>query len=203
MKKHILKIGLVVFATFMTFSCNDDFLDRQPLDEISNESFWNTENDLAVYNNSLYHLARQDEQIPILHGHDDGFSSHRWALWQTEGFSDNTAPRHSRHNNFQKVRAGKHTIPGSPFWFGYRGWNFIRAINVGMANYGKADVTEEVRNKYIGEARLFRGWFYAEKVSKFGDVQWVEQELNIDNEEILYGKRDYLRGKTHKVTESQ
>jgi hypothetical protein len=190
MKKHILKIGLVVFATFLTFSCNDDFLDRQPLDEISNESFWNTENDLAVYNNSLYHLAREDEKIPILHGHDDGFSSHRWALWQTEGFSDNTAPRVSRHNNFQKVRAGKHTVPGSPFWFGYRGWNFVRAINVGMENYGKAEVTEEVRNKYIGEARLLRGWFYGEKVSKFGDVQWVDRELNVDDEDILYGPRD-------------
>ena len=44
----------------------DDFLDRQPLDEISNESFWNTENDLAVYNNSLYHLIRNDNDIPIL-----------------------------------------------------------------------------------------------------------------------------------------
>lgn len=190
MKKHILKIGLVVFATFLTFSCNDDFLDRQPLDEISNESFWNTENDLAVYNNSLYHLAREDERIPILHAHDEGFNSHKYALWMTEGFSDNTAPRAPRHNNFQKVRAGKHSVPNNPFWFGYRGWHFVRAINVGMDNYGKADVTEEVRNKYIGEARLFRGWFYAEKVSKFGDVQWVDRELNIDDEDILYGERD-------------
>jgi hypothetical protein len=41
-----------------------------------------------------------------------------------------------------------------------------------------------------GEARLLRGWFYADKVSKFGDVQWVDTELNIDDEDILYGERD-------------
>ena len=38
------------------------------------------------------------------------------------------------------------------------------------------------------EARLFRGWFYAEKVEKFGDVPWVERSLNIDAPE-LYAPR--------------
>ena len=118
------------------------------------------------------------------------FDSHRYGIWHVEGFSDNTAPRHSRHTNYQRVRAGKHNIPNSPFWYGYKGWNFVRAINVGMDNYGKASVSDEVRNKYIGEARLFRGWFYADKVSRFGDVQWVDTELNIDDEDILYGPRD-------------
>ena len=190
MKKHIIKICLVVIATFLSLSCNDEFLDRQPLDEISNDSFWNTENDLKVYNNSLYHIGREDEKVPIFMGFDDGFSSHRWGIWHLSGFSDDTAPRHSRHNNYQKVRAGKQTIPNGPFWYGYRGWNFVRAINVGMDNYDKADVTEEVRNKYKGEARLMRGWFYHDKVSKFGDNQWVDTELNIDDEDILYGERD-------------
>lgn len=190
MKKYINRLCLIVLATFFSFSCNDDFLDRQPLDEISNESFWNTENDLMVYNNSLYDLARNDNDVPILMGFDDGFDSHRYGIWHYSGFSDNTAPLHSRHTNYQRVRAGKHSIPNSPFWYGYKGWNFVRAINVGMDNYGTADISDEVRNKYIGEARLFRGWFYADKVSRFGDVQWVDTELNIDDEGILYGTRD-------------
>ena len=181
---------MVVVATLLSFSCNDDFLDRQPLDEISNESFWNTENDLLVYNNSIYNLARNDDNVPILMAHDDGFDSHRYGIWHYSGFSDNTAPRHSRHNNYQRVRAGKHSIPNNPFWYGYKGWNFVRAINVGMDNYEKAAVSDEVRNKYIAEASLFRGWFYADKVSRFGNVQWVDTELNIDDEDILYGERD-------------
>ncbi|MCK5279121.1 MAG: RagB/SusD family nutrient uptake outer membrane protein, partial [Cyclobacteriaceae bacterium] len=190
MKKHIIKICLVVIATFLSLSCNDEFLDRQPLDEISNESFWNTENDLKVYNNSLYNLARNDDNVPIMMGHHETFSSHRFGIWLITAFSDNTAPRHARFNNFQRIRAGQHTVPDNPVWFGYKGWNFLRAINVGMDNYDKADVTEEVRNKYIGEARLFRAWFYHDKVSKYGDNQWVDTELNIDDEDILYGTRD-------------
>jgi len=190
MKKHIIKICLVVVATMLSFSCNDDFLDRQPLDEISNESFWNTENDLMVYNNSLYDLARNDNDVPIFMAFDDGFDSHRYGIWNYSGFSDNTAPRHSRHNEYARKRAGKHTVSNGAAWYGWRGWNFLRAINVGMDNYGTAEVSEEVRNKYIGEARLMRGWFYADKASKFGDVQWVDRELNIDDEDILYGARD-------------
>jgi hypothetical protein len=190
MKKHIIKIGLVVFATFLTLSCNDDFLDRQPLDEISNESFWNTENDLMVYNNGLYHIARSDLNVPILMAFDAGFSSHRYTSWNLDHFSDNTAPRHSRMNEFQRKRAGQHQEVTGAAWFGWRGWNFVRAINVGMDNYGNALVSDEVRNKYIGEARLLRGWFYHDKVRKFGDVQWYETELNIDDEDILYGERD-------------
>ncbi len=180
----------MVFATLVSFSCNDEFLERYPLDQISNDSFWNTENDLLVYNNSLYHLARNEGNVPILMGHDEGFNSQSRGIWYLDGFADNTAPRHSRADRFQKVRAGKHSVPTSPEWFGYKGWNFLRAINVGMDNYDKADVSEEIRNKYVGEARLLRGWFYADKVSKFGKVQWVDTELNITDEDILYGERD-------------
>ncbi|WP_020533294.1 RagB/SusD family nutrient uptake outer membrane protein [Flexithrix dorotheae] len=190
MKKYILKFIILIFATLLSFSCNNEFLERYPLDEISNDSFWNTENDLKVYNNSLYDLARNDDNVPILMGFDDGFDSHRYGIWNLSGFSDDTAPRHSRHNNYQRVRAGKHNVPNNPFWYGYKGWNFVRAINVGMDNYDRATVSEEVRNQYVGEARLFRGWFYADKVSKFGNVQWVDTELNIDDDEVLYGERD-------------
>ncbi|MCG8306478.1 MAG: RagB/SusD family nutrient uptake outer membrane protein [Cytophagales bacterium] len=201
MKHDIIKICLVVVATLLSFGCNDSFLDRQPLDEISNESFWNTENDLAVYNNSLYDLARNDNDVPIFMAFDDGFDSHRYGIWHLSGFSDDTAPRHSRHNNYQKVRAGRHTIPNDPFWYGWRGWNFLRGINVGMDNYGNANVSDEARSKYIGEARLMRGWFYADKISKFGAAQWVDTELNVDDEDILYGQRDDRQLVMEKVLE--
>lgn len=203
MKKQIIKVSLVVFATLFSISCNDDFLERKPLDQISSDNFWNTENDLRVYNNGLYHLARNEDNVPMLMGHGDGFWSQARGIWYLDGFSDNTAPRHSRADFFQRVRAGKYIVPESAgaHWFGYRGWNFLRAVNIGLANYSKAKVTEEVRNKYVGEARLLRGWFYADKVSKFGDVQWVDRELNVTDEDILYGGRDEREFVMEKVLE--
>ena len=185
MKRYNYIWAAVCLTSFLLTSCNDDFLERYPTDEVSNETFWNTENDLMVYNNSLYHLALTDHEVPILHGHNNGFSSYYGSYYFLDGFSDNLAPRNDRHTFFQQVRAGKQLVPNSPQWFGYRGWGFVRAINVGMDNYDKAAISEEAKNKYKAEARLLRGWFYAEKVQKFGDVPWVETELNIDSEQLF------------------
>lgn len=198
MKKHIIRLSLMIVATFVSYSCNDEFLNRQPLDRISNETFWNTENDLRVYNNSIYHIARREDDVSILVGHDEAFDSQSRGHIYQDGWSDNTAPRHARADFFARKRAGKHNVPNNPELFGYKGWNFLRAINVGMDNYDKAAVSEEIKNKYKGEARLLRAWFYADKVSKFGDVQWVDTELNIDDEDILFGERDdrdFIMGK--------
>jgi hypothetical protein len=198
MKKLNIKIGLLLSGVLLSVGCNDEFLDRQPLDKITNDSFWNTENDLRVYNNSIYHIARIEDDVPMLVGHDEGFDSQSRGHIFQDGYSDNVAPLHTRQDFYQKKRAGKHAIPTTPEIFGYKGWNFLRAVNVGLENYGKASVTEETRNKYVGEARFLRAWFYADKVAKFGDNQWVDKELNIDDEDILYGERDdreFIMGK--------
>jgi len=49
--KNILIAFLLIL--FFSSSCNDDFLERIPLDSITSETFWNTESDLTVYNNSF------------------------------------------------------------------------------------------------------------------------------------------------------
>jgi starch-binding outer membrane protein, SusD/RagB family len=190
MKKHIIKLSVILFITLI-YSCdlNNDFLERSPLDRISNETYWQTEAHLAVYNNGIYHRALNDNDVPILMAHDDGFDSNNQSFWYLDEFSDNIAPRHARHERYQQVRAGKHNIPSGPQLYGWRdgGWQFVRAINVGMDNYDRArefGVSEAIVNKYKAEASLFRGWFYADKISKYGRAPWVDTELNVDSEEL-------------------
>lgn len=175
-------------AIVMLFGCNDDFLERQPLDNVSNATFWSTESDLEVYNNNFYDMAREDHEVPVMMGHSGGFNSHKYGIWYLDEASDNIVANHSRHNRYRSLRAGIHVIPDNPEWYGYAGWDFVRSLNIGLKNYDLASVSEEVKNKYRAEARLFRGWFYADKVSKFGDITLVQEELQPDSEE-LYGSR--------------
>ncbi len=184
MKKYILKASTVIFAFILFSSCNDDFLEKYPLDEISNETYWNTKNDMEVYNNYFYELAEDNTNVPLfLGGHGEGYGSATQSFFNNDYFSDNLVPG-IRHENFKNTRAGIHTVPTDPVSFGYLGWDFIRAINIGLANYNRADETQAVINRYAGEARLLRGWFYSEKVMKFGNVHWIGEELDIDSEEL-------------------
>jgi len=145
MKNYLYMFRVLLVSVFMLGACNDDFLERFPLDEVSNETFWNTANDLATYNNFLYHMVSNDTDIPIMLGHDNGFNSLMVSYLHVDGFADNLAPDHERHRPYQQVRAGKHIVPTQSSgindqWYGFRGWNFVRAINVGLANYGKANI---------------------------------------------------------------
>ncbi len=190
MKVHIYISMCLIIATIILGACNDEFLERFPLDQVSNETYWNTENDLATYNNFFYHLSQHDVNIPIMLGHHEGFDSQVASYLMLDGFADNLAPNHERHRPFQQVRAGRQVVPTASSgianqWYGFRGWDFVRAINIGLENYPKASIPENVRNKYVGEARLFRGWFYHHIVKMFGDAPWVERELNIDAEELF------------------
>jgi starch-binding outer membrane protein, SusD/RagB family len=188
--KYIFNVLLTILL--VSTACNDDFLERFPLDQVSNETYWNTAGDLQTYNNHLYHLALDDVNVPILHGHQEGFNSHFGSYWFLDGFTDNLAPNHPRHDFYMQVRSGRHVTPNNPVWFGFRGWNFVRAINVGLANYGRANIPDNIRNRYVGEARLFRGWFYAEKALKYGDVPWLDRELNIDSDELFAARTPKL-----------
>lgn len=180
--------GFAFLVSLLLIGCDENFLTKTPLDQVTDEVFWRTENDLRVYNNGLYNMARNDNDVPILMAHDDGFDSHRYSYWYLDEFTDNMAPLHSRHTRYQQVRAGRHTVTTGDQWFGWDGWDFVRAINVGLANYDKADVSPATRDRYAAEARLFRGWFYADKVQKFGDVPWVDRPLDTQSEE-LYAAR--------------
>lgn len=186
MKKYILKLNLIVFATILFFSCNDEFLERYSLDSISTGSFWNTENDLMVYNNSLYNMAINGNVVPILLGHSTPQS-----IWYIDLLSDNLAVNDPTNAFFYlQIRTGKNIVPVNPDLYGWQpdGWSFIRSCNIGLANYDHADINQIIKDRYKGEARLFRGWFYADKVSKFGDVPWLDKELSTNSEE-LYGPR--------------
>lgn len=188
MKNYITRIILPLLTIFFLYSCKKGYLDRLPLDHISNATFWNTENDLKIYNNGLYNMASNDVNVPIMMGHHNGFDSYWCSIWNLDEFSDNIAPLASRHLFFAETRSGKNHVPSGPQQFGWRGWDFVRAINVGLDNYNHASIPQETIDKYAAEAHLFRGWFYADKVSKFGDVPWVGHELNVDSKE-LYAER--------------
>src|SRR5690606_28696120 len=177
----------IMFLIALIGSCNENDLDKYPLNQISNETFWNTENDLKIYNNTFYDYAK-NSTMRLLQGNLGGVGIE--GQYGLDGMTDNVLRDLSYAQYLPKIRAGQITPDDNPAPFG---WNnstfaFIRAINIGLANYDAADITQSTIDKYKAEARLFRAWVVADKVSLYGDFPWVEKELNIDSPE-LYSER--------------
>ncbi len=199
MKKLILKISLLFTAIILFDSCNDDFLDRIPLDQISDKTFWNTENDLIVYNNGLYDMCMDlFNNTTILWGNGEGMwsgnNSYNLNNWNLDCMSDNLTSTNSRHEYMFEIRAGVNVVPAGNSWrvgeqyLKYQGFGLIRACNIGLANYSRAKVGQDVIDKYTAECRLIRGWVYADLVRKFGDAHWIDKELSTDSEELYYDR---------------
>ena len=123
------KIIIIIAVTFGLVSCD---LDQLPLDAISPETFFKTENDLLLYTNSFYNALPSAEDV---YNED----------------VDNVVK-----NSLRDELQGTRVVPTSG---GGWSWSTLRNINYFLANSGKCPDPKAVA-KYNGLARFFRAYFY-------------------------------------------
>ncbi len=183
-----IKVYITFLAAFVFFGCNDDFLEKFPKDSVNEKSFWNGENDMKTYNNQLYHVAGNLYEYQFYLGFtNSAWSSGSVGMFWEDCKSDNMAPKDGALDKYAKVAAGLHTVPDSKTRGGWH-WDLLRICNVFLENYKKADEPETIKNMYAAEVKLWRAWFYSDKVKRFGNVPWVSNALDIDSPE-LFGER--------------
>lgn len=145
----------------LTTGCNDSFLDRAP-QELNDASFWQTVNDLKTYANSFY------TSLP------GGVSS------IDDINSDNQVP-----NSIDGFSWGQYVVPTEGGNWSKNHWSNIRNLNYFMTHYQRVQGAEEDINKYVAEIRFFRALEYFTKIVNFGDVPWLEEDLNVDSPELF------------------
>src|SRR5665648_463714 len=52
MKNIIISAGIIL--ALLLISCNDEFMEKYPLDQVSDQTFWNSESDLELFCNNFY-----------------------------------------------------------------------------------------------------------------------------------------------------
>lgn len=148
---------LILLGVFLT-SCD---LDKFPLDAISPETFFNTENDLRLYTNSFYGMLPGAENI-------------------YKEQADNVI-----HRDLSDEVRGSRIVPTSG---GGWSWGDLRNINFYLSNSERC-ANEGARARYDAVARFFRAYFYHKKVKRFGDVPWYTEVINDKDEEMLQKAR--------------
>lgn len=183
--KHIIFIAGLI--TLVASACKkDSFLNRTPLSDISPQTFFTNETDLQLYCNQYY------KGLPVQ------------TLLRADDQSDDKADR-----TLNTLLAGTYTIPtnadttndliGTGAYITQGGlmngsgtnWSFaiIRSCNFFLANYQKANISDSVKNVYVGETFFFRANEFWKKVKAFGDVPYVNQYITDTSKSILYGTR--------------
>lgn len=159
-----MKIFKYLSITIILFGVSACELDEIPVDTATNNAIFGSENGMQLYVNSFY---------DILPNTDVG-------VFQKDDLSDLVA-----RNGVDDLLAPNALSPiTSSGW----SWRDLRNINYFIENVATSEVNN--KNHYMGIARFFRGLFYFEKVKRFGDVPWVENTIDIDNDAVLYAGRD-------------
>lgn len=159
MKLHAF---IYLFALLVLSSC-DDFLDREPKTTLSPGSFWKTENDLRLALNTLY--QNMNRSFTLDNQSIDCFA-----------------------NTGNNVSSGTHNPENTDdVWT--KAYTEIRIANNFLENYEKAEINDNLKKRYAGEARFFRAYFYFNLIKRFGNVPYILQTLELNSKELM-GKRE-------------
>lgn len=160
-----IKFLFFVTAVILLASCKK-VLDTKPQGVVTDVNFWTATDNLKLFANNFY---------PSLYVPDQN----------ADNQSDNCVPN-SPNNWLYNLS----TVPNSGGGWNAGSWANIRNCNYFLSHYQTATGDAAEINQYVGEVRFFRAYEYFNKVKTFGDVPWINKDLNVNDSSFLYKPRD-------------
>ncbi|MEL7585340.1 MAG: RagB/SusD family nutrient uptake outer membrane protein [Prolixibacteraceae bacterium] len=168
MKKHI--IYLISSASLIMAGClNDEYLEKYPLDQQTEETAFVTYDNFKTYTWGLYEElgAYANQQIYAFEQAADN------CFWGAANGECDWA--------WQKVTVVKNS--------GEWNYDYIRRVNVMLDNVDNSVMIDAEKDHWRGVGLFFRSFRYYKMLAMFGDLVWVEHALN-DKSPELYAPRD-------------
>ena len=162
MKKSVFYI---MMTAAVLFGCSKDFLDRGSQTIFSDNTFWTSENNVKSYSWEFYNLFK-------------GFGTGTNGDFYFTTFSDDQAA------------TGMNTFPSAaPASDGNWDYTYIRKANLLLLRAPSVPMSQEAINHYLGVARFFRAFEYADLVRHFGDVPYIDKYLDQSETSLIYTGR--------------
>ena len=161
MKKFLILISLALTAGTVFVSC--DF-NEEPKSSASVSMIFSSEGGLQTYAYSFYNA------LPS----------------KTSVYTQDATTDYGPKNAVSGMEVGAYTVTSSDSW----SWSDLRNINFFLENNVNEAVPQKTRDHYNGIARLFRAYFYFEKLVKYGPVPWIDWVFNSPEDERLFNSQD-------------
>ncbi|MDP4183663.1 MAG: RagB/SusD family nutrient uptake outer membrane protein [Bacteroidota bacterium] len=148
---------IILLASFAFVSCNDDLLNKKPLDQFSESDVWKDGALADGFILNIYGSVVRD----------------MYANQQTDGWTDNSVVQ----DNGTALGLQQGSVSNE--WdMGWNQYSKIRKCNLAIQKLtGNTSILPEKRDALIGEARLLRAMIYYDLVKKFGGVMLVDKVL--------------------------
>lgn len=158
-------------------SCKEEFLDLQPISSASTNNFYRNADDIRNAVNGAYASLQSG-----------GITTNKYVFGEIR--SDNTVPAASGSVTDQDEFDRFYIRTTNPFIAGR--WNdSYRALarcNAILDRIGEITINENLKNRYIAEAKFIRAFVYFELVRTFGDVPLVLEEITDPDQGYAYGR---------------
>ncbi|MCG8308877.1 MAG: RagB/SusD family nutrient uptake outer membrane protein [Cytophagales bacterium] len=165
--KNIFKYCIVIVFVLTVTSC-EDFLEKQPLDQISSETFWKTPEDVEMGVIGVYSRLQS--------------TTFNYFRMNWDAMSDNAYQRHNHQNILTlaqgNVEATSGGIVNSIYSDCYRG---ISACNIFLEEVENVEMDESLKNRYKGEVLFLRALFYFTLTEFYGGVPIYTLPVTVDD----------------------
>ncbi|MDR0973521.1 MAG: RagB/SusD family nutrient uptake outer membrane protein [Prevotellaceae bacterium] len=176
MKKYIAYISCaLLMATFV--GC-DDFLDRDPLNKETNDSYWASESSLRTYAQDFYSY--------FFTGYGTDYTAFG-GFFSGDNFTDDFQTRAGGQFAFPLSATTDINSTITPWTNNYQ---VVYKANVMIEKIPDMNVTDEVKNHWMGVARFFRAMGHSALLKTYGAVPYFEAVTDPADAETLYKDRD-------------
>lgn len=174
MKKNII---FAVICLLMSFtSCNDNYLEKYPLTDLTEE------NAFLEYNNFKAYMYPCYEMFTNTTIRTNFNSNYFGSQFYGDFYGGLVTERDGRYNPYAYQNITQ-TVSGN-------GWNFeyIRHINIMLKHLDDGVLSESEAAHWRSVGYFFSAWWYMELIDRFGDVPWIDEVLS-ESPEASYGPR--------------
>lgn len=169
MKSNKTINAILLALTVWVSSCNEEYLDRQPLDQFAEDAVWNDENLIETFVNNIYFAIPHGFHALMM----SSLTDESMAVWDWE----------TSNATKSLVNPSYLGVWDENFWTGRRyqqmnwtnGFRQIRNCNLFMEKIGEAEFADPAyKNRLIGEVHFLRAFIYHNLLSIYGGVPLIK-----------------------------
>jgi hypothetical protein len=167
-----MKKIFIILLGFILFSCDDDFLELTPKDQITDKILWEDSKVADLFLNGVY------SGLPGPFNTSDPM----------ENYSDNSMCGINGSFTRSTIANANYTPSTAPSQWGL--YSSIRSSNVFIKKASESDLPDDWKQQRLGEARFLRAYYYSILWTWYGGVPIITDVLDISTQgdEIFHSR---------------